>query len=86
MTIDLGKKREVFWDDYLVDTEKTTAFHRLMEPEKKEVVFTFDKGYENLGISYPLIVKVDDTYRMYYTRLFIPWQGFFLPTGRFPVL
>lgn len=67
MTIDLGKKREVFWDDYLVDTEKTTAFHRLMEPEKKEVVFTFDKGYENLGISYPLIVKVDDTYRMYYT-------------------
>ncbi len=67
MKIDLGKKREVFWDDYLVDTEKTTAFHRVEEPMKKEHVFVFDKGYEKSGVSYPLIVKVDDTYRMYYT-------------------
>jgi len=67
MEVKLGKKREVFWDDYLVDIEKTTAFHRIEEPVKKEVVFTFDKGYENMGVSYPLIVKVGDIYRMYYT-------------------
>lgn len=37
--IDLGEKREFFWDDYLIDTEKTTAFPRLMHPEKKKRVF-----------------------------------------------
>ncbi len=67
MKIDLGKKREVFWDDYLIDTEKTTAFHQVMEPVKKEQVFILDKGYENVGISYPLLVKAGDSYRMYYT-------------------
>ena len=64
--INIGKNREVFWDNYLIDTERTTAFHRVMEPTKKESVFAFDKGFELLSISYPHLVKVGDTHRLYY--------------------
>ena len=64
--IDLGKKREVFWDDYLVDTEKTTAFHTIIEPIKKEQVFLLDKGLENEAVSYPHILYDGEKYRMYY--------------------
>ena len=27
--IQLGKNREVFWDDYLIDTERLNPFHRI---------------------------------------------------------
>lgn len=64
--INIGKKREVFWDDYLVDTQRTTAFHRVMEPVKKEQVYSFDKGFELLSTSYLHLVNAGDTYRMYY--------------------
>lgn len=65
--INIGNRREVFWDDYLVDTEKTTATHRVMNPVKREVCFEFDQSYEKtLSISYPCIVKADNGYKMYY--------------------
>lgn len=66
----IGKRREVFWDDYLIDKDKTTAFHRVLNPVRKEVCFEFEQEYGWLGwtsISYPNIVKVDNGYRMYYT-------------------
>ncbi len=65
-TIDFGKKRELFWDDYLVDTEKTTAFRRVNRPILRDCVFTFDCARENRTISYPEIVKTDEGYRLYY--------------------
>ena len=35
-TINIGKKREVFWDNYIVDEEKSTTIFRSIKPEKKE--------------------------------------------------
>lgn len=59
-------KREMFWDNYLIDEDKTTAFHRVFQPVKKEYCFYFDKGEEiERGISYPCIVKDKTGYKMY---------------------
>ncbi len=65
-TIQLNQEREFFWDDYLIDTEKTTATHLLMHPQRIDQCFTFDQGYEPLSMAYPCIVKDDTGYKMYY--------------------
>lgn len=64
--IDLGKKRETFWDDYLIDTEKTTAFRRLMHPEFKETSFFLEAGIEALMLT--SILKDDKGYKLYYIK------------------
>ncbi len=68
--INIGKRLEPFWDDFMIDTERTTAFHRVMNPTYKGEIFTLDCGYEKAGlISYPVILKDDKGYKMYYS----PW-------------
>ena len=69
-TIDLGTRREFFWDDYLVQPELTTAFPRLIQPVWKGAVFWFDHELDIRCISYPLLLKAEDGYRMYY----VGWQ------------
>lgn len=68
--LQLGKTRELFWNDYLVDMQKSTAFPRLMQPVRKETCFWFDQGNEMNLVSYPCIVKDDAGYKMYY----LPWE------------
>ena len=67
-TLNIGSSREVFWDDYLLDTEKTTAFHRVMPPVLREVCYTFEDEQHlfNPSISYPNLMKDDNGYRLYY--------------------
>ena len=69
--ISISHNREVFWDDYLIDTKKTTAFHSLMHPEKKDYCFIFDQGYEPNAVTYPCIVKDERGYKMYYLASYI---------------
>ena len=64
--IDLGAKREMFWDDYLVETGMTTAQNRMMEPVALGTVLHLGEHVEASSISYPCIVKDDQGYRMYY--------------------
>lgn len=64
--IHLGKRRELFWDDYLPDLEKTTAFRRLNRPVLRECVFVLDSGKETTSISYPQLLKNENGYRLYY--------------------
>lgn len=64
--INLGKKREMFWDDYLVDTERTTAKRCVNQPILKECCFNFDIGMELGQISYPCLVKDNKGYKLYY--------------------
>ena len=44
--IDIGSRRECFFDDFLIDTEKTTARLTLGSPQKREIVMTHDKPWE----------------------------------------
>ena len=65
--INIGKDRQVFWDEYLIDKARTSAFPRLMTPEKKECSFLFDQSNESeFSISYPCIVKDEKGYKMYW--------------------
>ena len=41
--IDIGKRRECFFDSFLIDENKTTAERRLHKPTRKNIVFKLDK-------------------------------------------
>lgn len=66
MVLNIGKRREPFWDEYLIDTEWTTALLQQEHPVFKETLMWFDRPEDGCTISYPTIVRVDDTFRMYY--------------------
>jgi hypothetical protein len=60
--IDLSNKREMFWDDYLVDRSLSDTVAQVCPlGEGTQVAEVPDPI-----ISYPSICKVDDEYRMYY--------------------
>ncbi|WP_135552537.1 hypothetical protein [Paenibacillus cymbidii] len=62
----IGGKRELLWDDHLIDTERTTAQLRLHGPTPGEVVLRHDAPWEGDGCDFHNIVKEDGFYRMYY--------------------
>ncbi len=65
--LQLAGKREVFWDDYLVDAEKTTALHRVHQPVEQETVLAHDVPWEgNKSDFHNIIVEPDGLLRMYY--------------------
>ncbi len=67
----LAGTREVFWDDYLIDAEKTTAQHRVHRPVEQEVVMTYDRPWEGNKSNYQnILVEPDGLLRMYY----LGWQ------------
>lgn len=68
--VDIGSRRELFWDDYLVDNSMTTAYRRMLQPIKREVAFWFDHPLDIRCISYPLLLKAEEGYRLYY----VGWQ------------
>ena len=51
--IDIGSRRECFFDDHIVDTEKTTAERRLHKPERRGVIPEFDKPWEGNMVTFP---------------------------------
>lgn len=62
----IGNRREVLWDDFLIDKERTTATQVLNHPEKKEIVMVLDKPWEGDSFSYPHIVRLGNKYMMYF--------------------
>lgn len=68
MSVNIGRRREFVWDDFLVDMEKTNAVRRIHEPVRREVSLTFDKPWEGDGCNYFCVVydDVKQVYRLYY--------------------
>lgn len=64
--IRIGSRRELFWDDFLIDTEQTTAQLRLHKPQTKEAVIDHNEPWEGDGCDFHCIVPDDGFYRMYY--------------------
>ncbi|MBP1997004.1 hypothetical protein [Paenibacillus eucommiae] len=64
--IDIGSRRELFWDDYLINNEETTAVPKLHKLQAKEVVIDHNEPWEGDGCDFHCIVKEDGFYRMYY--------------------
>lgn len=64
--VNIGSRRELFWDEYLIDTTKTTATLTLHPLQAKEVVIDHDLPWEGDGCDFHCILKDGDLYRMYY--------------------
>lgn len=61
----LGKNRMLCWDDFLID-KMDSAQVRMHKPVKREKVITMDKSWEGNVCTYASVMKLGDTYRMYY--------------------
>ncbi len=64
--VNIGSRRELFWDDYLIDTARTTAGLKLHTLQPKEVAINHDEPWEGDGCDFHCIVAADGLYRMYY--------------------
>ncbi len=63
--INIGSRREVFWDDTMLNTERTRTETRMHEPIKRECVVRFDDDWGGDGCNYISVIQDGDTYRMY---------------------
>ncbi len=64
--INIGKRRELLWDEFLIDTGKTTAKFKKHSLTPKDIVLNHDEPWEGDGCNYHSIIKEDGFYRMYY--------------------
>ncbi len=64
--ISISNRRECFFDEYLIDTDKNTAEFKLHEPIRRECALVHDAPWEGDGCDFHNIVKEDGFYRMYY--------------------
>jgi len=67
--IDIGNRRELFVDDYLIDRMDGVE-QRLHHPTPREVVLVHDAPWEGSGSGYHTIFRDGDVFRMYYRA----WQ------------
>lgn len=70
--ISIGTRREVLWDDYLIDTEKTTAKHTLHAPQKQEPVLEMNEPWEGTAAGGFNIIEDGGIYRLYYITYDLP--------------
>jgi len=64
-TYNLGSGRMVCWDDFLIDKAENTEI-RMHKPVKREKVFTCDAQWEGNCSGYESMLKIGDTYKLYY--------------------
>ncbi len=76
--INIGQNRECFFDDYLIDTEKTIAEFRIHEPVRRECVMVHDDPWEGDGCNFHNAFYDDGKWRMYYLGW---WMGGDHPGG-----
>ena len=65
--IEIGKRREPLWDDYLIDEARSNAEKRSHQPTTLGPIFAFDKPWERRQVTYHHILhEKDGTMWMYY--------------------
>ncbi len=65
--IEIGNRRELFVDEYLIDHMAGGAELRLHEPTPQEIVFRTDRPWEGNMSTYVTIFRDGEIVRMYYT-------------------
>ena len=63
--IDIGSRRELFVDDYLIASMEGADL-KVQQPQPQEVVFTTDAPWEGNTSAYFTVFQDGDLYRMYY--------------------
>jgi len=64
--INIGSRRECFFDDYLINNTRTTAEFRVHNPERKGYVLDHDEPWEGDGCDYHNLFYDNGIWRMYY--------------------
>ncbi len=64
--VDIGSRRELFVDKFLVQEVVGKAELKLHNSTRREVAITFDEPWEGNSSGYPTIFQDGDIYRMYY--------------------
>lgn len=64
--ITIGTRRECFFDDFLIDRDKTSAGRLLHKPQIRELTMTFDSPWEGDGCDFFHFFYDEGIYRMYY--------------------
>ena len=70
---DVGSRRELFVDRYLVDRMEGCEL-RLQKPVERGVALVFDKPWEGAFSGYVTVIQDGDAMRMYYRGLPVPGQ------------
>lgn len=65
--INIGNRRECFFDNYLIDEDKTTAEKRLNKPTRQDVIMVLDKPWEGTYTTFFCPVYAQGKWHMYYT-------------------
>lgn len=64
--INIGSKRECFFDDFLIDETKNTAEKRLHKPVRREVILEFDQPWESEEDTMITVLFAEGMWKMYY--------------------
>ena len=64
--IDIGSRRELLVDDFLIDSTEGDIRLQLHHPVPREIVITYDAPWEGNACGYQAIFQDGDKYRMYY--------------------
>ena len=64
--INIGSRRELFVDHFLIDSLQEGANLVLHHPTPREIAITFNQPWEGNASGYPSVFKDDDMYRLYY--------------------
>ena len=64
--VDIGRRRELFVDDYLIGSLEGGARQQLHHPVPREIVLEMDRPWEGNGCGYMTLIQDGELYRLYY--------------------
>ena len=83
--IDVGSRRELFVDDYLIGQLSGQARLELHHPVARDIALVHDAPWEGTGSGYHSVFEDDGRYRMYYKAWHLDVQPGKLDTTRHPL-
>ncbi len=83
--IEIGSRRELFIDAYLIDRFEGKAEQRLHHPVPREIALVHDAPWEGSGSGYHSVFQDGDLYRMYYKAWHLAVSKDGLDSGRHPL-
>ncbi|MFP6677269.1 MAG: hypothetical protein VB878_19455, partial [Pirellulaceae bacterium] len=83
--IDIGTRRELFIDTFLIDRMEGKAVQRLHHPVPREVALVHDEPWEGTGSGYHSVFQDGDKYRMYYKAWHLDVTDAGVNTNRHPL-
>ena len=84
--IDIGSRRELFVDDFLIDTLSGKVSLQLHKPQIREVAMKYDKPWEGNTSGYPTVMYDGRLYRMIYRGHRMTWESGKLLMANSPVV